>query len=346
VVVVEAGPVVTPTSQVVAPTSELVASTGWIVGTTRGMVDATTAVVEATRRVVGATSATVDATSAAVEATRPVVDATRATVDGTTGLVETTKGLVAPTRGLVEATIAVVAPTRAPVDAAIASVPATAGLVGHFFQKSTSRNARIGILTALNSRRTKIVAVSKARTKAKVVGLADQLAAGWGKHLGGVAQVTLHGRAYAPTEVAALLKRVGALQTNLDVANSAAEARLAEQRAEMSTTLLPLMRDVVTYAKVTFGSQPDLLADFGVSERAPKALTAEAKAATALKRVATREARGTRGKVQRKAIKGDVAGIVVKPVRVALVAGPVDADRPSAPAASPVTGGGVPPRTS
>jgi len=89
--------------------------------------------------------------------------------------------------------------------------------------------------------------------------------------------------------------------------------------------------------KVTFGNQPDALADFGLAPpkaRAP--MTAEQKAVAAAKRKATRVARGTLGKKQKKAVKGAVtATLVVTPQ-----AGPqptVTAPAPAAGAATPRT---------
>ena len=57
-----------------------------------------------------------------------------------------------------------------------------------------------------------------------------------------------------------------------------------------------------------------MLADFGINPKARAPLTVEAKAAAAAKRAATRAARHTMGSQQKKAIKGDVTGVLVTPI--------------------------------
>jgi hypothetical protein len=79
--------------------------------------------------------------------------------------------------------------------------------------------------------------------------------------------------------------------------------------------LRTFMSALVTYIKAGYGSQPDVLADFGI--QTPKAraqLTVEAKAAASAKRAATRAARNTMGSKQKKGVKGNVVGVTVTPV--------------------------------
>jgi hypothetical protein len=67
--------------------------------------------------------------------------------------------------------------------------------------------------------------------------------------------------------------------------------------------------------QVVFSGSIDGLADFGLTLRKPRVLTPEQKAIAAAKAKATREARGTKGSVQKKAVKGNVtATFVVTPV--------------------------------
>jgi len=82
-----------------------------------------------------------------------------------------------------------------------------------------------------------------------------------------------------------------------------------------------------------------VLADFGIQPpkvRVP--LTVEAKAAAAAKRAATRAARHTMGSQQKKAVKGDVTGIVMTPITAAppTVTTPAPAGSPSS-GTTPVT---------
>ncbi|MGH7434601.1 MAG: hypothetical protein ACRENE_02925 [Polyangiaceae bacterium] len=144
--------------------------------------------------------------------------------------------------------------------------------------------------------------------------LAQQLIAGTARHLGHVTSVMLLGTSYTPAELMAELRRTGTLHADLDAANAKTAATLEARDAGMAT-IRPLMQAIVAYAKVTYGNQPDILGDFGVHPKAPRTLTVEEKTAAATKRLATREARGTKGSVQKKAIKGDVAGIVVSSIK-------------------------------
>jgi hypothetical protein len=169
------------------------------------------------------------------------------------------------------------------------------------------------------------------RTKTAVTGLAQQLIAGTAKHLGSATNVTLLGRTYTPADLTAQLQRVGSMHADVDAAKAATETKLAALKAGM-TTIRPLMQALVAYVKATYGSQPDVLGDFGVHPKAKKTLTAEEKAAAAAKRKATRVARGTKGSVQKKAIKGDVAGITVTPIKTQVVVSATSAATGTTPA--------------
>jgi hypothetical protein len=160
--------------------------------------------------------------------------------------------------------------------------------------------------------------VKATRTKTAVTALAQQLIAGTAKHLGNVTNVTLLGSSYTPAELTTKLQLVGSLHAEVDAAKAATTAKLEALKAAM-TTIRPLMQALVAYAKVTYGTQHDVLGDFGVHPKERKTPTVEEKAAAAAKRKATREARGTKGSVQKKAIKGDVAGITVTPIKTQIV---------------------------
>jgi hypothetical protein len=88
-----------------------------------------------------------------------------------------------------------------------------------------------------------------------------------------------------------------------------------------------------SFVEAAFGSSPDVLADFGIIRKARAPLTVEAKAAAAAKRASTRAARHTLGTKQKKAIKGDVTGVLVTPITASSssVAAP---SSPTAPATS------------
>ena len=168
------------------------------------------------------------------------------------------------------------------------------------------------------------MATIQIRTKASVDGLAKQLIAGTAKHLVSGTPVALLGSSYTAAELATKLQQVVSLQSDVDASKATAKAKLTAQETGMAS-LRPLMGAFVTYVKVTYGNQADVLADFGVKAPKPRAaLTVEAKAAAAAKRAATRKARGTKGPVQKLAVKGDVTGVTITPTTAATpVATPV-----------------------
>jgi hypothetical protein len=174
--------------------------------------------------------------------------------------------------------------------------------------------------------------VTATRTKTAVTVRAQQLIAGTAKHLGNVTNVTLLGSAYTPAQLTTQLQRVAGLYADVDTAKAATATKLAARKAGMSS-IRPLMQAFETYVKATYGGQPDVLGDFGVTPKAKKTLTVEEKAAAAAKRKATREARGTKGSVQKQAIKGDVAGITVTPVKTQIVVPVTPSTTGSTPAA-------------
>jgi hypothetical protein len=98
-------------------------------------------------------------------------------------------------------------------------------------------------------------------------------------------------------------------------ASKAATTATVQTERTQSTARLAVIRSFETVVRGTFGTQADVLADFGLAP--PKArvpLTAEQKAVAAARRAATRAARNTMGKNQKKDIKGNVnAKLVVTP---------------------------------
>jgi hypothetical protein len=90
---------------------------------------------------------------------------------------------------------------------------------------------------------------------------------------------------------------------------------------------------------VAFGGAIDVLADFGLApHKARRALTPEEKQVAAAKGQATRAARHTMGKKQKKAVKGNVTGITVT-VHSASTVSPASTASSAAPASTtPHTG--------
>jgi hypothetical protein len=119
----------------------------------------------------------------------------------------------------------------------------------------------------------------------------------------GSEQLTIGGATRTVSEFTALLQSFVDLREAVDAAKAASEAKLEAERAQA-----PSLRGfIATFVKGTFGNSPEVLADFGIRPRkAPAPLTAEQKAVAVEKRKATRAARHTMGKNQRKGVKGAV----------------------------------------
>ncbi|MGH7439052.1 MAG: hypothetical protein ACRENE_25465 [Polyangiaceae bacterium] len=150
--------------------------------------------------------------------------------------------------------------------------------------------------------------------KATRASLAESLAAGTKKHLGAASSLAFGGGALTPAEVEAFLQRLADLRAAVESGKAEAAARIAEERAQ-APALHGQMKAYVSFVRARFGDQPDVLADFGLEPRKARTpLTIDEQAAAVAKRKATRQARHTMGKKQKKKVKGDVVGVSVIPV--------------------------------
>jgi hypothetical protein len=180
--------------------------------------------------------------------------------------------------------------------------------------------------------------------KATAAELATSLIAGIQKHLAtGPMQVA--GGTFTAAQVIAELQQLVVLRAAVDAARATATAKVAAETAQ-APALRAFMSAIVQFVRTAFGSQADVLADFGLPpKRARTPLTVEQKAAASAKRTATRAARGTTGPKAKKGIKGAVTGIILTPI----VAGEPVAKASPAPTAVPATAGtvtgGTTPRT-
>ncbi|HEX8791529.1 MAG TPA: hypothetical protein VF765_11310 [Polyangiaceae bacterium] len=129
------------------------------------------------------------------------------------------------------------------------------------------------------------------------------------------------------------------LQTYVDnrsavvAAQATAKVKLATERAALPA-LDAFISAFIALVRLTFGTQADILVDFGLAPRKARTpQTAEAKAVAVAKREATRAARGTKGPKAKSEIHGNVtAKLVVTP---AGEPAPTP-EAPAAPAAAPV----------
>jgi hypothetical protein len=164
--------------------------------------------------------------------------------------------------------------------------------------------------------------------------LATQLIAGTKKHFATASSLAFAGATLTPAQIESSLQTIIDLLTAVSASKAATKAKLAAWNAQ-AKPLRTQMAAFEAFVKVTFGNSPDVLADFGLKPNKARApLTVEEKAAAAAKREATRAARHTMGKVQKKGVKGDVTGVVVTPVTSASASSVTTPGVPSAPATS------------
>ena len=178
---------------------------------------------------------------------------------------------------------------------------------------------------------------TKEKGKGQVAALAGQLIAGTAKYLTSTTSVMLEGSLSTPAQITSKLQSIVTLRSDVVTAKAATKGKVAAEASQ-----LPALRGFMTafesYLRGAYGSQPDVLADFGLQPRKVSTpATAATKAAAVVKRTATRAARHTMGSVQKKAVKGDVTGVVVVPVTSA--SAPTVAT-PSNPTAPVTIGGG------
>lgn len=76
----------------------------------------------------------------------------------------------------------------------------------------------------------------------------------------------------------------------------------------------PLRQGVRSIVEGRFGKAGIQLLDFGFAPRKPTVKSAASKAGAVVKLKATRQARGTKGTVQREAVTGNVVGVTITPV--------------------------------
>ncbi len=139
---------------------------------------------------------------------------------------------------------------------------------------------------------------------------------------------------------------VNLIQADIDTTDKADKARadwlaLVQAQNDSHDALAPTLRMLQAYVVSQFGDTQDAgstLAEFGYTPRKVAELPVATKAGAADKGRATRTARHTMGKVQRKAVKGTVTPSAPEPTPAAPT--PVVTATPAG------TGGSVPPRAS
>jgi hypothetical protein len=125
-----------------------------------------------------------------------------------------------------------------------------------------------------------------------------QIISGINKDLKTASSLPLGGTTYTPATLIALV------QSRIDAASDVASKRAAWLDATakykaLNAQLTAVVTGLRQYVVNAFGAESPLLADFGFTPRKKAVLTTEQKVARAKKAAATREARGTMGKVQK-----------------------------------------------
>ena len=140
-----------------------------------------------------------------------------------------------------------------------------------------------------------------------------QVIAGIQKHLQNTPSLPLAGTAYTPADLVKLV------QSRIDSVDPVAAAKAnwhstVVANMALNTSLTPVLRALRDYVINVFGAASPVLADFGFAPPKRTTKTPEQKAAAAAKAKATRAARHTAGKNQKKNVKGAVtATLVVTP---------------------------------
>jgi hypothetical protein len=136
-----------------------------------------------------------------------------------------------------------------------------------------------------------------------------QIILGIQKNLQHVSSLSIGGTTFTPD---ALVKLV---QGHIDLINAIAASRATWHSQvvsgqALSAQLTPILRGLRQYVINANGETSPVLADFGFTAPKKRVLTPDEKAAAAVKAKATRKARNTMGKVQKKNVKGTVTAIV------------------------------------
>jgi len=157
--------------------------------------------------------------------------------------------------------------------------------------------------------------MSRIQTKSNLVAGVKQLILGTQKHYPDASStIQVGGATYTVATLTKLMQDVVDNRAAVLAAQATAKTKIAVERSSAPSQLV-VVHAFETIVKASFGDSADVLADFGLSPRKAKTpLTAEQKAVAAAKRLATRAARHTAGKVQKKGVKGTItATLVVTP---------------------------------
>ena len=166
----------------------------------------------------------------------------------------------------------------------------------------------------------------------------------------------VNGKAYTPSQVVAMAKLVVTARQAAQTAKGTLASSKDKVR-QTEATYLPILANVRTALVTYLGGDAEKMASLGVAGRKqPAPRTLQQKIAAREKNLATRAARGTKGKKQKAAITGNVTGVVVTPLTgsgsaatsptgspqvSALAASVSTVSSPAVPVSAPVATGGA-----
>jgi hypothetical protein len=175
--------------------------------------------------------------------------------------------------------------------------------------------------------------MGKVTGKSTDVAAAQQLIAGTNSQFTKTQKLSFASDTYTPAQVLAQLTLFVTLRQAVDTARAALAAKLSAEDAQLPA-LRAFMKTYKAFVKATYANSPDVLAAFGLAPKTKKAPTVQTLAAATAKREATRTARGTKGSVQKKGVKGAVTGVEITPI----TAGTPDVTAANAAPSAPTTG--------
>jgi len=126
---------------------------------------------------------------------------------------------------------------------------------------------------------------------------------GMKKHVAAATVIFIDGVSYTPAALTTIFQAEIDTGVAVTPAKGAWEKAVADAKAakEAAAAVRPGFEQ---WVQANYGKDPQTLADFAVPAKKPRVITPATKVASAVKAAATREARGTKGKAQKKAIKG------------------------------------------
>jgi hypothetical protein len=166
------------------------------------------------------------------------------------------------------------------------------------------RSFRSGCQPVENSEKT-VMSTTKRITRVTLAKRVRDLVAGTQKHAPS-GQFTLSGQEFTAQSLIQALESLENAISKVDSAKAGWKDAMKELAA-IKAKVDPVMGAYMRWVEATFGTAPATLAELGLAPpktRTP--MTAEKKAVAVAKRLATREARHTKGPKQKAAIKGDV----------------------------------------